>query len=72
MFLMSHVHTRDHGPGCSVADTEPTMRRYWGKVLLYALERGYSNRGASTPSGTPRGPHIEPKEFSCITYLMPL
>jgi len=30
------MHTQDHDPGCFITDTEPTVRRRRGRVLLYA------------------------------------
>jgi len=61
MFTVGIVHTRDHGPGCSVADMEPTVRRFGGKgSYLHALQE-VSNRGGNTPLGTPGGPQVELK-----------
>ena len=59
MFIVSPVHTRDHDARCSVADTEPTMRRFRGKgSYLYALQE-VSIQYGSTPCGTPGGPQVE-------------
>jgi len=49
MFTMGPVHTRDHGPLCSVTDTEPTVRRWKGKGLIYMPWEGGSNRGSTHP-----------------------
>jgi len=61
MFAMNLVHTQENGPGCSVADAEPTARRRKGRVLLYAHSGRRSNRGARTPYGIPGGPQVELK-----------
>jgi len=59
MFTVSPLRTRDHDPRCSVADTEPTVRRFRGKgSYLYALQEVSIRRG-STPYGTPGGPQVE-------------
>jgi len=61
MFTAGPVHTQNHGPGCSIADTEPTARRFRSKwSYLYVLQE-VSNRGGSTPLGTPGGPQVEPQ-----------
>jgi len=61
MFTVGPIHTRDHSPLCSVTNTEPTARRIMCKgSYLYALHE-VSNRGGSTPRGTPGGPQVEPK-----------
>ena len=46
------MHTWDHGPGCFIADTEPTVRQFRGKgSYLYALQE-VSNRGGITQVDT--------------------
>jgi len=49
MFIVGLVHTQDHGPGYSIADTEPTARQFRDKgSYLYALQE-VSNRLAAHP-----------------------
>jgi len=63
IFTVGPVHTREIGriKNHVVAETEPIARRIRGKeYYLYAL-RKVSNRGNSTPRGTPKGSQVEPK-----------
>ena len=55
------VHTRDHGPGCSVAVTKPNGGKAGAKGFIVCPWKRYNNRGGSTPRGTPGGPQVEPK-----------
>ena len=59
MFIVGPLHTRDHDPGCSIANTKPTMMQGKGSYL-YTLQE-VSNRGDIIPHGTHGGPQVESK-----------
>jgi len=62
MFTVGLVHTRDHGPRCSIAGVQNLPQGVQEVGLILCPFRNITGgKGASAPLGTPGGPQVEPK-----------